>query len=181
MWETQVRSLGREDPLEKEMATHSSILAWRIPWREEPGRLQSTGLQRVRHDWATSHPFLKPRAHIASTCWQPFSDLVLPWSGSRGQHPCSQSPAFHARNIERVPVPGQLGHKAAQVWVSCLYSVTLEMLHRSPISLLPWATIRDDDQFPHCFSLHSRDVLSSRKLLLSPQGADEHFTSANIL
>ena len=42
MWEAQVRSLGREDPLEKEMATHSSILAWRIPWTEEPGRLQST-------------------------------------------------------------------------------------------------------------------------------------------
>ena len=43
MQETQVRSLGREDPLEKEMATHSSILAWRIPWTEEPGRLQSMG------------------------------------------------------------------------------------------------------------------------------------------
>ena len=42
--------LGREDPLEKEMATHSSILAWRIPWTEEPGGLQSMGLQRVRHD-----------------------------------------------------------------------------------------------------------------------------------
>ena len=50
MWETWVRSLGWEDPLEKEMATHSSILAWRIPWTEEPGRLQSTGLQRVGHD-----------------------------------------------------------------------------------------------------------------------------------
>ena len=50
MRETQVRSLGREDPLEKEMATHSSILFWRIPWTEEPGRLQSTGSQRVRHD-----------------------------------------------------------------------------------------------------------------------------------
>ena len=48
--ETWVRSLGREDPLEKEMATHSSILAWRIPWTEEPGRLQSMGLQRVRHN-----------------------------------------------------------------------------------------------------------------------------------
>ena len=48
--ETQVRSLGREDPLEKEMATHSSILAWRIPWTEEPGRLQSMGSQRVGHD-----------------------------------------------------------------------------------------------------------------------------------
>ena len=50
MRETGVRSLGREDPLEKEMATHSSSLAWRIPWREEPGRLQSTGSQRVGHD-----------------------------------------------------------------------------------------------------------------------------------
>ena len=54
MWETWVRSLGREDPLEKEMATHSSILAWRIPWTEEPGGLQSMGSQRVGHDWATS-------------------------------------------------------------------------------------------------------------------------------
>ena len=45
MWETWVRSLGREDPLEKEMATHSSTLAWKIPWIEEPGRLQSMGLQ----------------------------------------------------------------------------------------------------------------------------------------
>ena len=48
--ETWVRSLGWGDPLEKEMATHSSILAWRIPWTEEPGRLQSTGSQRVGHD-----------------------------------------------------------------------------------------------------------------------------------
>ena len=53
MQETQIRSLGQEDPLEEGMATHSSILAWRIPWTEEPGRLQSTGSQRVGHDWAT--------------------------------------------------------------------------------------------------------------------------------
>ena len=50
MQETRVQSLGQEDLLEKEMATHSSILAWKIPWLEEPGRLQFTGLQRVRHD-----------------------------------------------------------------------------------------------------------------------------------
>ena len=50
MRETGVQSLGREDPLEKEMATHSSILAWRIPWTEKPSRLQSTGSQRVGHD-----------------------------------------------------------------------------------------------------------------------------------
>ena len=48
--ETQVQFLGQEDPLEEGMATHSSILAWRIPWTEEPGGLQSTGSQRVGHD-----------------------------------------------------------------------------------------------------------------------------------
>ena len=52
--ETQVQSLGWEDPLEKEMANHSSILAWKIPWTEEPGGLQSMGLPRVRHDWVTN-------------------------------------------------------------------------------------------------------------------------------
>ena len=57
MRETWVRSLGWEDPLEKEMAIHSSILAWRIPWTEEPGGLQSTGSQRVGHYWATSLHF----------------------------------------------------------------------------------------------------------------------------
>ena len=50
MWETWVRALGQEDRLEKEMATHSSTLAWKIPWTVEPGSLQSMGLQRVRHD-----------------------------------------------------------------------------------------------------------------------------------
>ena len=50
MWETWVRSLGQEDPLEKEMATHSSTLAWKILWTEEPSGLQSMGSQRVRHD-----------------------------------------------------------------------------------------------------------------------------------
>ena len=63
IWETQVQSLGQEDPLEKEMATHSSILAWEIPRTEQPGGLQSKGWQRVGHDWLTlincdliSHP-----------------------------------------------------------------------------------------------------------------------------
>ena len=54
MWETQVWSLAWEDALEKEMATHSSVLAWRILWPEEPGGLWSIGSQRVRHDWATN-------------------------------------------------------------------------------------------------------------------------------
>ena len=54
MWETRVRSLGWEDPLEKKMAIHSSTIAWKIPWTEEPGRLQSMGSQRVAHGLATN-------------------------------------------------------------------------------------------------------------------------------
>ena len=64
--ETGVQSLGQEDPLEKEIATHSSILAWEILWTEEPGRLQSMGSQTVRHDWATNHhhhPHYCPASH----------------------------------------------------------------------------------------------------------------------
>ena len=57
--ETWVQVLGQEDPLEEEMETHSSILAWRIPWTEEPGGLQSTGLQRVRHT-RKLHSFFEP-------------------------------------------------------------------------------------------------------------------------
>ena len=67
MQETQVRSLLWEDPLEDEMATHSSILAWRIPWTEEPGGLQSIGLQRVGHDWATKHQHIQVSIHNSPT------------------------------------------------------------------------------------------------------------------
>ena len=56
-WETWVQSLGREDPLEKELATHSSTLAWKIQWTEEPGRIQSMGSQRVRHDFTFTFTF----------------------------------------------------------------------------------------------------------------------------
>ena len=55
IWETWVRSLDWEEPLEEGMATHFSTFAWKIPWMEEPGRLQSMGSLRVGHDWATSH------------------------------------------------------------------------------------------------------------------------------
>ena len=57
MWETWVQSLGREDPLEKKMATRSSILAWKIPWTEDPGRLQFIGSQSVGHNWVSSLSF----------------------------------------------------------------------------------------------------------------------------
>ena len=66
MQETRVWSLGWEVPLEKKMATHSSILAWKIPWTEEPGRLQSMGSQRVGHDWATSVHFTSSVIRVSS-------------------------------------------------------------------------------------------------------------------
>ena len=64
MQETWVQSLDQEDPLEEEMETHSSVLAWEIPWVEEPGRLQSLGSQRARHDLATSLSFLPSGAAV---------------------------------------------------------------------------------------------------------------------
>ena len=70
MQETWVRSLGQEDPLEKGMVTHSSILSWRTPRTKEPGELQSTGPQRVRHDWA-SNTFTFRGPQCTSQDWDP--------------------------------------------------------------------------------------------------------------
>ena len=70
MQETQVRSLGGEDPMEKGMVTHSSILAWEIPQTEETVRLQSMGLQRIRHSRVTKqHQYQFPKAAIPHTEW----------------------------------------------------------------------------------------------------------------
>ena len=82
MQETPIKFPGWEDPLEEGMATHSSILAWKIPWMEEPGRLQSMGSLRVRHDWATSlslFPFMHWRRK-----WQPTPVFLLGESQGRG-------------------------------------------------------------------------------------------------
>ena len=80
MQETWVRSLGQEGPLEEEMTTHSNILAWSIPWTEEPGRLQSTWQQRVGHDWAHYLSWLTP-----DTQWV-FSKHLLIWhEGNNGK------------------------------------------------------------------------------------------------
>ena len=73
MWETWVRYLGREDPLEEEMATHSSTLAWKIAWTENPVRLQSMGAQRVRRDFTSLLHNLTP-----------YFPPALPWSNSLG-------------------------------------------------------------------------------------------------
>ena len=64
LWETRVQSLGWEDPLEKGLATHSSILAWRVPWTEEPGRLQSVGLQKVGYRLSGFHFFHLPKGQF---------------------------------------------------------------------------------------------------------------------
>ena len=85
MSKTWVRFLVREDPLEKEMATHSSILAWRIPWREEPGRLQSTGSQRVGHNWATSLSLSLSKGKSGLVKW--ICRLIILQSGSEGSLP----------------------------------------------------------------------------------------------
>ena len=110
MQETQVPSLGWEDPLEKGMATHSSILAWRSPWAEKPGGLQFMGSQRVRHNWATNTyihtyqchqgPKLLTFSSATLNTWLPFSSLP---HGPRGcqvtiHHDCIP----HRRREERV-------------------------------------------------------------------------------
>ena len=83
MWETQVWFLGWEDPLEEEVATHSSILAWRISWTEEPSRLQSMGSQRIGHRWATN-TFISLTTYLIQTaiCFHRnnFSDLLIGYS-----------------------------------------------------------------------------------------------------
>ena len=88
MLETWVQSLGQEDLLEKEMATQSSILAWKIPWTEEPGRLQSMGSQRVRHNWATSlhfYAFSKHGSFLMRRVW---------WGGGNIIKQDCRSPGF---------------------------------------------------------------------------------------
>ena len=89
MQETWVWSLGWEDPLEKEMATHSSTLAWKIPWMDEPGRLQSMGSQRVGHDWATSlsdFPFLSYGSSSSHT-WMWLLDHKEGWAPNNWRFP----------------------------------------------------------------------------------------------
>ena len=79
MRETWIQSLGREDPLEKELATHTSILAWRIPWTEKPGGLQPMGSQRVGLYWATSLSWLLSHFRASSFCYLglPAFDLLF--------------------------------------------------------------------------------------------------------
>ena len=107
MRETQVRSLDREDPLEKEMAAHSSTLAWKIPWTEESDRLQSMGSQRVRHYWVTSLSL-----YMSPQRWFFFSYLCLcqmilqrsAFRGSPGGQVVKNRPC-NARDTRWIPGP----------------------------------------------------------------------------
>ena len=82
--ETGVWFLGGEDPLEKEMTTRSSILAWRISWTKEPGRLQSMGSHRVRHDWAPERACARTHTHITHTAAAALSNRMLKEMGELG-------------------------------------------------------------------------------------------------
>ena len=86
MLETGVWSLGWKDPLEKEMTIHTSTLAWRIPWIQEPAGLQSTGLQRVRHDWATNTHTTSPiQASLVVQMVKNLPAMKETWVQSLGQ------------------------------------------------------------------------------------------------
>ena len=123
MQETQVGSLGREDPLEKEMAPHSSTIVWKIPWTEEPGRLQSMGSQRVGHNWSTS----------------------LSLSGSPEGFPCGSAGKESARNVGDLGlIPGLERSPGEGKGYPCQYS-GLEnsmdcIIHGIPKS---WTWLRD--------------------------------------
>ena len=147
IWETWVRSLGGEDPLEKEMATHSSTLAWRIPWREEPGGLQPTGSQRVGHGWETSLHFT---SLLSQWCWawhpdQGPSNMSITWklvrnANSQSLHRGRNSgggiqQSFCSQVLQVFPVPT----KTWELWLSQLLqhfiSVLLQLATIAPLAL----------------------------------------------
>ena len=116
--ETRVRSLGREDPPEEEMAAHSSILAWKIPWTEKPGGLQSMGSYRVGHDWATAHTRTHTHTHTHTHPHPHQCSLLLQTSGgNHGALSINSAPVINYRvdlGLERVrkasgpPLAGEL-------------------------------------------------------------------------
>ena len=138
MQETWVWSLGREDSLERGRATHSSILAWRIPWTEEPGELQSIELQRVRHDWSefshhhnphyhfpgrTCAPALPERcsvsARLRATHWNRTARL---WAAGLGLH--KRVASVKISRFQTLPESPLLG--------SCLHACILRSLQSCP-------------------------------------------------
>ena len=126
MWETRVWSLGGKDPPEKALATHSSILAWKIPWTEEPGRLQSMGSQRVGHDWATSLTFGKASllAQIIKNPSQWRRHGFDPWLGKISwRRKWQPTPVFLPKEFQgqrNLAGYGPWGSKVGHNWASSL-------------------------------------------------------------
>ena len=123
MQEKQVWSLGQEDPLEKELATHSSILAWKIPLTEEPGRLQSKGSWRVGHDWATSvslFMFMHWRRK-----WQP-TPVLLPGKSHGRRNLVGYSPwgGKESDTTERLHFTSYFNFRCKIVLISLLVAMT---------------------------------------------------------
>ena len=129
--ETWVRSLGWEDPLEKEMATHSSTLAQRIPWTEEPGRLQSTGSQRVGHVWATSLSLslyeritwvvlliVLEKGTILGE-WNNSLDISCGLTGVRNVHGADRQPRFLCGGLTCCSLPHSEADGNLISWYSC--------------------------------------------------------------
>ena len=122
MQETQLLSLGQEDPLEEEMATHSSVLAWGIPRTEEPGRLQSMGSQGVRQDWAHRHG---AQSFSPVLLWDPM-DCSLPGSSVHGN--------FQPRTLKWVAIFFSRGSSwpRGQTRVSCMSCSSRQILTTEP-------------------------------------------------
>ena len=139
MWATQVRSLGWEDPLGKGMATHSSILAWRIPWTEEPGGLQSMGSQRIGHDLPTEKEQHAYTLKVVSSVTQSCLILCDPMNRSTPGLPVHhQLPEFTQTHVHAVsdaiqpshplsspspPAPNPSQHQSLFQWVNSSHEV----------------------------------------------------------
>ena len=123
MRETWVQSLGWEDSLQKEIAIHSSTLAWKIPWMEEPGRLQCMGSQRVGHDWTTSlsHPYMTTGKTIALTR-QTFVSKVM---------------SLLYNMLSRLVIA--FLPRSKHLSISCLQSPSAVILEPKNIIYLPWS------------------------------------------
>ena len=163
MQETGVQSLGREDPLQKEMATRSSTVAWKIPWTKEPGRLQSMGSQRVGHDWATTLHFfyllIMGALYLLSFIWTEvklfcWTDLSQKDIGIhiRGHRIREQTDISKRRwNIPWFPLLitvsfadpfFNLHHHSVDFWsilfsdlLACLWLLTVQCLHHRPSNI----------------------------------------------
>ena len=161
MQETQIWFLGWEDPLEKGMETHSSILAWRIPWTEEPGGLRSIGSQRVRHDWATNtFAFWTVAQHAPLSmefsrqeCWSEYwSGLLFPSPGDLPDPGIeSRSPALQEPPGKPLRVTGK--NKSDSNWICFFYFNLCSLLLLLQLRMLPVAWNIQDSPFSRLWPL----------------------------